>query len=115
MTGAWATSRASRMVELATCDRSTSMPSRCISATTSRPKSVSPPACGWSVAESAQPTLLLWVRVMYRTPSAYRERSTPSEELIEWPPSAPSREATLPVGAMRSTSAAVSASSSRSG
>ena len=46
ITGASATSRASCMVDGATCDRSTSMPIRCISRTTSRPKSVRPPALG---------------------------------------------------------------------
>ena len=70
ITGASATSSASRIVSGDTCDRSTSMPIRCISRTTSRPNSVSPPACGSSVAESAQPVLALWVSVMYRTPSA---------------------------------------------
>ena len=42
-------------------------------------------------------------------------RSTPSDEAIEWPPSAPSSEATLPLAQIRSTSAAVRASSSTSG
>ncbi len=82
ITGAAATSSASCIVSGDTCDRSTSMPSRCISRTTSRPKSVRPPAAFWSVAESAQPTLALWVRVMYRTPSAYSMRSTPSDPAI---------------------------------
>ena len=57
------------MVTGATWDRSTSIPIRCISATTSRPKSLSPPTSGWSVAESAHPVFRLWVSVMYRTPS----------------------------------------------
>ena len=87
------------------------MPIRCISRTTSRPKSVRPPAAFWSVAESAQPTLALWVRVMYRTPSAYSMRSTPSDPAMAWPPSAPSSDATRPEAKTRSTSAAVSASS----
>src|SRR6478672_10490134 len=43
MTGASVTSRASLMVPGETCDRSTSIPSRFISRTTSRPNSVSPP------------------------------------------------------------------------
>ena len=63
MTGASATSRASRMVAGEVWDRSTSIPSRCISATTWRPNAVSPPAAGASVAESAQGTLALWVSV----------------------------------------------------
>ena len=91
------------------------MPRRCISRTTSRPKSVRPPAAGVSVAESAQPTFTLWVRVMYRTPSSYSMRSTPSEEAMQWPPSAPSSEATRPAAKIRSTSAAVSASSRAAG
>ncbi len=63
MTGAAATSSASRIVPGDTWDRSTSMPSRCISPTTARPNPVSPPARGSSVAESAHGTLLLWVSV----------------------------------------------------
>ena len=63
ITGASLTSSASCMVVAATCERSTSMPSRFISRTTSRPKSVSPPCSGSSVAESAQPVFSLWVRV----------------------------------------------------
>ena len=39
------------------------MPSRFISATTSRPKAVSPPCAGSSVAESAQSVFSLWVSV----------------------------------------------------
>ena len=63
MTGASAMSSASLMVAGETWDRSASMPSRCISRTTARPNSVSPPAFGSSVAESAHATLALWVRV----------------------------------------------------
>ena len=63
MTGAVETSSASRMVSALTCDRSTIIPSRFISATTSRPTSLSPPSTRSSVAESAQATLSLWVRV----------------------------------------------------
>ena len=91
------------------------MPSRCISATTSRPKSLSPPVSGTSVAESAQPTLLLCVSVMYRTPSAYRARSTPSEPPMLWPPSAPISEAIRPAATASATSSAVSASANRDG
>ncbi len=69
ITGARAVSSASAMVAGATWDRSTSIPIRCISLTTSRPKSLSPPASGSSVAESAHPVFRLWVSVMYRTPS----------------------------------------------
>ena len=39
------------------------MPSRFISATTERPNSDRPPVSTASVAESAQPTLELWVSV----------------------------------------------------
>ena len=96
ITGAVEVSSASRMVFAATCERSTSMPLRFISRTTSWPKAVSPPTPGSSVAESAHAMLSLWVRVMYRTPSAYRARSVASELLMEWPPSAPIRDAIRP-------------------
>ena len=78
------------------------MPRRCISRTTSRPNSVSPPAAGVSVAESAQGRFRLWVSVMYRTPSWYKARKVPSEQAIEWPPSAPISEASLPAAVIRS-------------
>ena len=97
ITGAADTSSAACMVAADTCDRSTSMPSRFISSTTERPK-------------SAQPTLELWVSVMYRTPSENSIRSTPSDPAIEWPPSAPSSDAILPARNASSTSSAVSAS-----
>ena len=64
ITGAPVASSASRMVVAATCERSTSMPTRFISRTTSWPNAVRPPATGSSVAESAQATLSLWVSVM---------------------------------------------------
>ena len=63
-TGVVATSSASLMVPGETCDRSTSMPIRCISVTTSRPKSVRPPQAGSSVAASAQGVFRVWVSVM---------------------------------------------------
>lgn len=63
-TGASLVSRASRIVVAATCERSTSMPRRFISRTTSRPNADSPPTAGSSVAESAHGTLSLWVSVM---------------------------------------------------
>ncbi|MDQ0813039.1 hypothetical protein QFZ63_004753 [Streptomyces sp. B3I7] len=63
-TGAEVVSSAARMVAGATWERSTSMPSRFISRTTSRPKADSPPTAGSSVAESAHATLSLWVSVM---------------------------------------------------
>ena len=62
-TGAVAVSSASRMTSWLTWERSTSMPIRFISRTTSRPKSLSPPSTGSSVAESAHGTLSLWVSV----------------------------------------------------
>ncbi len=64
MTGASLASRASCMVDGATCERSTSIPIRFISRTTSRPKAERPSWRGASVAESAQSLVLLWVRVM---------------------------------------------------
>ncbi len=115
ITGASVTRRASRMVSAETCERSTSMPRRFISRTTSSPKRVRPPATGLSVAESAHGRLSLWVSVRYRTPSRYRARRVASEELMLWPPSAPIREAIRPSARAASTSSAVSASRSRSG
>jgi hypothetical protein len=83
ITGALVTRSACRIVSAETCDRSTSMPIRFISRTTSSPKSLSPPSTGTSVAESAQETLSLWVSVMYRTPSSRITRRTPSDSPIE--------------------------------
>ena len=54
---------AARMVSAETWERSTSMPSRFISRTTSWPKGERPPSTGSSVAESAHGTLSLWVSV----------------------------------------------------
>ena len=71
------------MVSVETWDRSTSMPSRFISRTTSTPNRVRPPATAASVAESAHGTLSLWVRVRYRTPSRWSVRSAPSEQPID--------------------------------
>ena len=51
------------MVVAATWERSTSIPIRFISRTTSRPNAVSPPCAGSSVAESAHGVLRLCVRV----------------------------------------------------
>ena len=62
--GAAATARASRIVSAETWERSTSMPIRFISRTTSRPRSLSPRSTGSSVAESAHGTFWLWVSVM---------------------------------------------------
>jgi hypothetical protein len=64
MTGASATRRASSMVSGAVWERSTSMPSRFISRTTSSPKRVRPPWRTASLQESAQSRVTLWVRVM---------------------------------------------------
>ena len=63
-TGASAVSRASRMVSGETWERSTSMPRRFISLTTSRPNSDKPCDIGSSVHESAHGTFWLWVRVI---------------------------------------------------
>ncbi len=62
--GTSATRRASRIVSAETWERSTSMPIRFISRTTSTPKGDRPPSTGTSVPESAHGTLLLWVSVM---------------------------------------------------
>jgi hypothetical protein len=63
ITGEVVVASASRIVSADTCDRSTTIPIRFISRTTSRPKSESPPSTGTSVAESAHGTLSLWVSV----------------------------------------------------
>ena len=66
--GASETSSAWAMTSGDVWARSTSMPRRFISRTTSRPKSVSPPCWRTSLQESAQSSVTLWVSVMYRTP-----------------------------------------------
>lgn len=63
-TGASLTRSAARMVPGETWERSTSMPRRFISRTTSSPKAVRPPCRASSVAESAQSMVSLWVSVM---------------------------------------------------
>ena len=63
MTGASVVSSASRIVVAATWLRSTIIPRRFISRTTSRPNSLRPPTTGTSVAESAQGVLSLCVSV----------------------------------------------------
>jgi hypothetical protein len=62
-TGRVVTARAWCIVAGATCERSTIMPMRFISATTPRPNSDNPSWRGVSVAESAQLLFRLWVRV----------------------------------------------------
>lgn len=64
ITGAVLTRSASRMVSAETCERSTSIPQRFISRTTSSPKADSPWWRGSSVAESAQSRVSLWVSVI---------------------------------------------------
>ena len=64
MTGASDTRMASSMVSSDTWLRSTIMPRRFISRTTSSPKGLRPPHLGASVALSAQVVVLEWVRVM---------------------------------------------------
>ncbi len=64
ITGAAETAIAFFIVSGDTCERSTSMPRRFISRTTSSPKRVRPPCWGASVAESAQSVFLVWVIVM---------------------------------------------------
>ena len=68
MSGAADTSSAWPMISGEVWARSTSMPSRFISRTTSLPKAVSPPWRRTSLQESAQSSVTLWVSVMYRTP-----------------------------------------------
>ena len=107
MTGAFVTLSAAFIVASETCDRSTSMPSRFISSTTSSPKRVRPWAFGASEHESAQSSDSECVRVMYRTPSRWKSRRTPSEFSIECPPSTPIRHAIRPDLRTRRTSSAV--------
>ena len=64
ITGDADTLRASLIVAGDTCERSTSIPSRFISPTTSRPKSVRPPWRTVSIAASAQSSVTLCVSVM---------------------------------------------------
>ena len=64
ITGASVTRRASRMVSADTWLRSTSIPSRFISRTTSSPNFVRPPSAGASIAASAQGSVTLCVSVM---------------------------------------------------
>ncbi|MCY1014093.1 hypothetical protein OV079_52970 [Nannocystis pusilla] len=63
MTGASLTRSASSIVAGDTCDRSTSMPRRFISRTTSSPNVVSPSWRGGSTAQSAQSVWTLCVSV----------------------------------------------------
>jgi hypothetical protein len=115
MIGAFDSASTSSIVPSDTCDTSTSIPSRFISVTTASPSFDSPPCFGSSVALSAISFVSECVSVMYRTPSCRSSRSTASEPSIECPPSAPIKHAILPEPWIRSTSAAVSASSSVSG
>ena len=65
ITGASLTRSASSMVPVEVCARSTSMPRRFISRTTSSPNGVRPPwRIGTWAAESAQSVWVLWVSVM---------------------------------------------------
>ncbi len=107
ITGATEVASAARIVVAATWDRSTSMPTRFISRTTSWPNGESPPTPGSSVAESAHAMLSLCVRVMYRTPSVCSARSVARELLIECPPSAPINDAIRPAPRAASISSAV--------
>ena len=115
ITGAVLAAMASRMVDGATWDRSTSMPTRFISATISRPRSERPPTFSTSVAESAHGTFWLCVSVMYATPSARSTRTMAGDESIDWPPSAPISEAIWPSANAARTSAAVRAATKVSG
>ena len=115
MTGVVVTSSTSWNVLSETWEMSTIMPRRFISRTTCRPKSVRPLWRGASVEESAQSLLRKWVRVMERTPRRWYVRSTARSSSIWWPPSRVRMAAMRPAPAMRSTSAAVVASSIVSG
>jgi hypothetical protein len=68
ITGAADTSSAWPMTSGEVWARSTSIPRRFISRTTSRPNAVRPPWRRTSLQESAQSRVTLWVSVMYRTP-----------------------------------------------
>ncbi len=83
ITGASVASSAARIVVAATWERSTIIPSRFISRTTSTPNADSPPTPGSSVAESAHGVLSLWVSVRYLTPRSKSIRSVPSEQSME--------------------------------
>jgi hypothetical protein len=64
ITGASATRSASSIVSGDTWERSTSIPSRFISRTTSSPNLVRPPCVAGPAAQSAQSSVTLWVSVM---------------------------------------------------
>ena len=71
---------------------STSMPSRFISATASRPSAPSPPCSVSSSPRSLRGLLLsasalwpLWVSVMYTAPRSWKRRSTPMSSPSAWP------------------------------
>ena len=64
ITGASATSRALLITAGETCERSTIIPSRFISRTTSLPNGVRPLCFGLSVALSAKSLAVAWARVM---------------------------------------------------
>jgi len=115
ITGDSETSIAWAMVSAETWERSTMIPSRFISRTTSSPNRVNPPCSGSSVAESAHGVLWLWVSVMYAAPSRASIRSAPRDDPMDCPPSTPTMDATRPSAAARSTSAAVRASANVSG
>jgi hypothetical protein len=79
ITGARATSSAARAVSAEVRDRSTSMPIRCISRTTSWPKGDRPPLTGVTDAESAQEMLVAALRpslASHICVSTYRAAST---------------------------------------
>ena len=79
ITGASERRIACAITESETWERSTSTPSRFISRTTSRPNGVRPLCRSESLAASTHASVVLWVSVMYRTPSSAKARSTGSE------------------------------------
>ncbi len=96
---------ASDIVASLTCERSTTIPRRFISCTTSRPNDERPRRAV-SVEAVAQGRLRQCVSVMYRTPSAANIRNAPREFSMACPPSMPIRHEIFPALKFRSTSAA---------
>src|SRR5271165_2839649 len=90
---------ASSTRRIASCDawaRSITTPRRLSSPITARPKALSPPLRGASVAESTQSRLSLWQSVISRTPAACQMRRGLSEFSSPAPPSTAMKDAILP-------------------
>ena len=115
ITGASVASSAARIVVAATWERSTIIPSRFISRTTSTPNADSPPThrvVGGRVGPRG--VVVVGERQVADAERRWSIRSAPSEQPMEWPPSAPSSEAIRPSRQAASTSSAVVARASRS-